>query len=137
MAAAGCVSLGYTTRSAAPAPKVAMVGCTSPARANATRALHPVNKMKSVDLGVPDCPDPGGGLSAGQLLDCPGHPGGLSGGTRLSDNSDCSSHRTQQRTVRLTGVDCPLFKSQKTNRIELVLDTVRWTLAYCPRSRPK
>jgi hypothetical protein len=91
---------------------------------------------KSFLCVVPDCPDPGGGLSAGQLSDCPGHPSGLSGGTHLTDNSDCPSHRTQRRTVRLTEADCPQFKSQKTNRIELVLDTVRWTLADCPRSRP-
>jgi hypothetical protein len=58
---------------------------------------------------------------------------GLSGGTRLKDNSDYPSHRRQQRTVWLMGTDCPQFKSQETNIIELVLDTVRWTLEDYPR----
>jgi hypothetical protein len=52
------------------------------------------------------------------------------------DNCDCPNHRRQRRTVRLMGADCPQFKSQETNIIELVLDTIRWTLADYPRPGP-
>jgi hypothetical protein len=49
---------------------------------------------------VPDYPDWGSGLSAGQLSDCPGHPSGLSGGTRLSTTVNGGLSGSRGRTVR-------------------------------------
>jgi hypothetical protein len=64
---------------------------------------------------VPDCPDPGDGLSVVQSSDCLGHLAGLSGGTRLTTTVNGGLSGSQ-------GADCPQFKSRKTNCEEVVLD---------------
>jgi hypothetical protein len=59
-----------------------------------------VISKKDLLCAVPDCPDPGGGLSVVQSSDYRGHLAGLSGGTRLTItvNGGLSAHKG--RTVR-------------------------------------